>query len=233
MAVPTKTTAGLPLGVRAPGTKLTPELTGTIKILACGDSITAGTGSTDGGAWRTRLDTYLDRAGIARQWVGPTTAPPGFNHYGNSSWEIGTLNGTIGGILTTYTPDAVILLIGRNDMDDGTQAANAPTAYGTLLGTMWAAYPDTRVLACHITPEESATFWPRTQTFRAALPAVLQASSYYAAGRLIECYGAKGLSPLTRAHLGDGTHPNDLGYRMIADGMWPSFCNLIGRDATW
>lgn len=232
MARPTTTSLGLPLGTRAAGSPILPALTGTPKILAAGDSITFGSGSTDGGGWRTLLDARLADAGMTRQWVGPTVAA-GLAHYGNSGWTISQMNAGIGAVITTYDPDILILLIGRNNMDDATEAANAPTEYATLLATIYATKPTLRIVVGSITPEESSVFWPRTQTFRAALPAVWQASSAYADGLLIECDAGVDLAPLCRSHLGDGVHPNDIGYNLIADRWWPALVNAYGLNASW
>lgn len=224
---PTSTGLGLPLGTRS-GAPISPVLGGTPKILACGDSITAGTGSTDLGAWRTPLDAYMAAAGMARQWVGPTASPIGFAHHGVSSRKIPGLTADVAATMAAHTPDIVVVVIGRNNMEDATDAANAPSEYVTLLSTMYAQDPTCRVIACHITPEVNTTYWARTQTFRAALPAVLAASSYYADGLLIECRGGKSLTPLSTADLGDQVHPNDGGYLKIADDIWPAMRRAYG-----
>lgn len=233
MARPTTTSGGLPLGTRPAGSPILPLLSGTPKILCAGDSITIGTGSTDGSGYRITIADRLDDAGIAFEYVGPTDSPTGYPHYGNSGWNIAQLDAGIGAVIATYNPDVLILLIGRNNMDDATEATNAPTDYAALLATLYAAKPTLRIVACLITPEESATFQARTLTFRAALPAVLQASDAYGDGLLLQCDGGVWLQPLNRNHLGDGVHPNDTGYALLADAIWPTLQNALGRDAGW
>lgn len=233
MARPTATSLGLSLGTRPAGTPVGSPLGGTPKIMAAGDSIVLGSGSTDGGGWRKPLDVRLADAGIARSWVGPTTDANGLAHYGNSGWKIADLDADIATRIATYDPDILLLAIGRNNMPDGTDASNAPTHYASLLATIYTAKPALRIVCGHITPEEDATRWGRTQTFRAAIPAVWEASDAYSDGLLIYCGAGLDLAPLSRNHLGDGVHPTDAGYSMIADRWWPALVNAYGLAAAW
>lgn len=234
MARPTKTSLGLKLGTFLPSTPILPALTGTPKIWAAGDSTTAGTGSTDAGAYRTPLDAMMAAAGdMPRQWVGTNQSPTGFFHYGNSSWTIALLTAQIATQMSTHTPDIGLVQIGRNDMTTDPDAAAALGLYATMLAQFWTSRPTMRLICCHPTPDEDATIYARTVTFRAGLTAVLQASSHYAAGLLLECRGGKSLSPFTRAHIGDGVHPNDQGYVMEAADIFPVMRNAYGLPASF
>lgn len=55
--------------------------------------------------------------------------------------------------------------------------------------------------------------------------------SHYAAGRLLECRGGKCTAPYTRAY-SDGVHPNDTGYLMEAQEIFPVLRNAYGLDAS-
>lgn len=231
MARPTTTSNGWPLGTRPAGTAFSPLLTGTIKIMAVGDSITTDTYLS--GAHRLLLKNRLDDMGLTTSWVGPVSGAGGLNHFGVSSATIQDVNAAIGAHLVTYAPHIVLLLIGRNNMTSDVDATAAPAAYATMLATMYAAQPVCRVIVGLTTPDETVAISDRTVTFRAALPAVVAASSYNGDGLARLSYAFKGLQPYSRAHQSDGTHPNAAGYGLGCDGFFPDLVNVIGSAASW
>jgi lysophospholipase L1-like esterase len=232
MARPTKTSLGLTLGAYAPNTPILPALTGTPKIWCGGDSTTAGTFSSNLGSYRYPLGGLMDSAGdMPHEWVGSNVSPAGFWHYGNSSWTIAQLTAQIATQMATHVPDIIILQIGRNDMTADPDAAAAPGLLTTCLAQFWTSRPTARVIVCHPTSDETAAIFARTQAYRAAIPGIIQASSHYAAGRMLECRGGKCLAPYTRAY-SDGVHPNDGGYLMEAQEIFPVLRNAYGLAAS-
>jgi lysophospholipase L1-like esterase len=108
----------------------------TIKIMPLGDSITQGQ-NTSYGSYRKQLYSLLTARGVAVDFVGPlsdgTFADP--DHAGFTGEGINSIWGRVlAGILTTYTPDLILLLIGTNDVWHG--SGDIPLAlsiYNSLL----------------------------------------------------------------------------------------------------
>jgi lysophospholipase L1-like esterase len=95
----------------------------TIKIMPCGDSVTAGIGSTGNGSYRTDLYKHYTNAGLSIDFVGSQSSGPSSlpdkNHEGHSGWTIPQIVSNVNSWLNTYNPDVMLLMIGGNDTLQG------------------------------------------------------------------------------------------------------------------
>ena len=113
------------------------DISGGVRVMTVGDSITAGVGSTSGTAGYKRglYEKYLDY-GANVNFVGPSSLggsngfPEGSGHAGFSGWRIGQIEEQIDGWIQSYQPQVILMMIGTNDIlqdkPENNYAANAP-----------------------------------------------------------------------------------------------------------
>lgn len=214
-----------------------PVLTGTVRIMIAGDSIAAGTGinCADGSSFGDRWafgDWLAVNPGLSFVLVGSqaSTCHAPYNHHeGHGGMTIGQLADNIAGYLNATPADVLILRVGVNDAKaSGGYRSSAQMAadYTRLIVNARAQNPAIRILASEqVGPNGSlsAEFARASATikqFNALLPSIV---APYLDGVHI---GRNGL--LTTLDLGDGLHPDVVGYLMIAwitinqpDGIWP------------
>ena len=103
----------------------------TYRVLPLGDSITAGIGSTSGNGYRRLLYNSLTSGNYAITMVGAHNAGDPVNaNEGNPGWTIRMVDSSIieqNNEIATYTPDAVIIMLGTNDIEYSNDVANAPS----------------------------------------------------------------------------------------------------------
>jgi lysophospholipase L1-like esterase len=202
----------VPLGGPGSPPRLVPSPTGDAGVaMPLGDSITAGTGSSDGSGYRQVLQTCLAGAGHPTVLVGSQHSGTMLDNYheGHSGWTIAQLQAQAAGWLaapppTGHTPGWVLLDAGTNDALGGASSTQMLTAMGQLLDTVLAATSTTRVLVAQITPSTggSATAQQAELDFDTGLPALAAARSPRV--RVVD---------QTVTHLSpDGIHPDDTGY---------------------
>lgn len=128
----------------------------SIKIMPLGDSVTAGYNLFVGGYRKPLLDE-LAAVGIDAVFVGGQTAnnPTGrtdLNHEGHNGFTTTDLMGWVRtGIITTYNPDVVLLLIGVNDSfpANGIPFATSQANYSNILSNIFST-PGRRVVGMGI-----------------------------------------------------------------------------------
>jgi lysophospholipase L1-like esterase len=178
---------------------------GQVSIVPLGDSITWGSGSSDGNGYRKPLADLLSGAGVNWLLAGAQThgSMPDNNNEGWPGATISALDARVGPSMVApplYHPPAYVLLYaGRNDAASGRTAVQMTTDMTALVDQMLAAAPYVRILLAQITatglPAEQAT----DVAFDASLPAL--------AGPRVRIVDQTGL-----AIGGDGIHPDDAGY---------------------
>jgi lysophospholipase L1-like esterase len=192
------------LGVGGPARA---ESNGGVRIMPLGDSITDGYNVPGGyriGLWQR--NSTVDFVGSG--FNGPATLGD-HDHEGHSGWRIDQLDANITGWLRATNPRTVLLHIGTNDIGQNYDVANAPARLSTLLDHIRALEPTAEVFVAQIIPNGNATNEAATQTFNAALPAIV--ASKGSRTHLVDMHSA-----LTTADLADGVHPNAGGYEKMA-----------------
>ncbi|WP_307834482.1 cellulose binding domain-containing protein [Paractinoplanes lichenicola] len=206
-----------------------------VRVMPLGDSITAGPG-----CWRAKLWNRLQTAGYTNvDFVGTQSDGGGCNpgyaydsdhegHGGFSATGIAA-NNQLPPWLAAARPDVVLMHLGTNDMWGGyIPLADKLTAFTKLVGQMRAANPAVKVVVAQIIPISAAA----CSTCPADVRALNDAIPGWAAGL------STSQSPITVADLWtgydavadntDGIHPNDTGFRKMADAWFPAVARVLG-----
>ncbi|WP_410623625.1 ricin-type beta-trefoil lectin domain protein [Amycolatopsis sp. cmx-8-4] len=188
----------------------------TLRVLPLGDSITWGIGSSTGNSYRAFLSDQLRAEGHAVDMVGSgrngTMADP--DNEGHSGWRIDQIAGIADYTLARYRPNVVTLEIGTNDLGQQYQVPTAPDRLHALIDQITRDAPDATVLVGSLVVSTSSTEEPLRGPFNAAIPGIVQQEQ--AAGRHVRYVD---MSALNTADLSDALHPNDNGYRKMADAF--------------
>ena len=223
-------------GGAAGGTPYNPcPSTGACAILPLGDSITAGTGSSDGGGYRVELFKQAVANSQSITFVGtlasgPTTVsgkPFPRSHEGHSGFVIDTipqrqgLSSVTDAAIAKSIPHIVLLMIGTNDIAWQYDLANEPTRLGNLIDKIIADAPKALVVVAQIGPSNDDTRTALIKAYNDGIPAVVQAR--VAAGKHVAMVDM--FTPFVSnanyktALLSDEVHPNSAGY-VILGQVW-------------
>ena len=188
----------------------------TLRLMPLGDSITWGVGSPSGNSYRGFLGNKLTAEGHTVDFVGSgrngTMSDP--DNEGHSGWRIDQTAGIADSVLARYRPNVVTLEIGTNDLNGNYQIPTAPDRLRALIDRITRDAPDATVLVGTVIVSTSRTAEANRPAFNAKLPGIVQAQQ--AAGKHVRLVD---MSALTAADLADSLHPNDNGYRKMADAF--------------
>ncbi|MET7331220.1 cellulose binding domain-containing protein [Nonomuraea sp. NPDC005650] len=217
------------LGAALPAT----SAAAAVRIMPLGDSITAGPG-----CWRAMLWHQLQTAGYAGiDFVG--SDPDGGCNYGYSYDGDNEGHGgySATGIadqnqlppwLAAARPDIVLMHLGTNDMWGGFIPTSAVlAAYTKLVGQMRASNPNMKIVVAQIIPMNPSG----CTTCAASVTALDNAIPGWAAGLttaqspIVVVDQWTGFDPATDT--GDGVHPNDTGFRKMADRWFPPLARVL------
>ncbi|MFJ8141030.1 ricin-type beta-trefoil lectin domain protein [Streptomyces sp. NPDC096013] len=220
-------TAALAIGAATPAASATvtgaqPSAEGAaaapapLRLMPLGDSITWGVGSPSGNSYRGFLADQLSAEGHALDFVGSgrngTMSDP--DNEGHSGWRIDQIAGIADAVLAGYRPNVVTLEIGTNDLNGGYQVPTAPDRLRALIDQITRDAPDATVLVGTVIVSTSGTEEAVRPAFNAKLPGIVQAEQ--AAGKHVRLVD---MNALTTADLSDALHPNDNGFRKMADAF--------------
>ena len=199
---------------------------GALKIMPLGDSITDGYNIP--GGYRIKLETLLKAANVSYDFVGSgSNGPSGLtdkNHEGHSGYTNSDLGGVVlnGGVISTYNPDVVLLMIGTNDVNRNQSLSGAITDLGYLLDWIKNSSYTTTVLVANITPIFSNSFGSGTtanvNSYNSSVQSLV--NSRIANGDKLVFVNMN--TVLGQADLADGLHPNQGGYDKMADKWFSS-----------
>ncbi|WP_405059005.1 GDSL-type esterase/lipase family protein [Kribbella sp. NBC_01505] len=208
VAGPVAASAAVPL-VRAAPTK----------VMAIGDSITAGADAAQGG-YRTDLWQLLRADGRPVDFVGSmssgSAALADKDNEGHGGWTIAMIQENVVGWLTTYQPDVVTLMIGTNDMHEDATSGAAPGRLSALLDTIAQTSPNTQTFVSSIPPINDELKDAHVNAFNATIPAMVATKS--ATGKKVTFVDTNPAfsNPFDMA---DALHPN-YGSLSKAAGIW-------------
>ncbi|MDH6222547.1 SGNH/GDSL hydrolase family protein [Streptomyces pseudovenezuelae] len=187
-----------------------------LRLMPLGDSITWGVGSPSGNSYRGFLGNQLSAEGHALDFVGSgrngTMSDP--DNEGHSGWRIDQIAGIADAVLARYRPNVITLEIGTNDLNGNYQIPTAPDRLRALIDQITRDVPDATVLVGTVIVSTSGTEEANRPAFNAQLPGIVQAEQ--AAGKHVRLVD---MSALTSADLSDSLHPNDNGFRKMADAF--------------
>jgi lysophospholipase L1-like esterase len=208
---------------------------GVCKIMPLGDSITAGTGSTDLGGYRVEIFRRAVAAAqsitfVGRSVSGPTTVsgkPFPRSHEGHPGYLIDTgperpgILPLIDAAFAANMPNIVLLMIGTNDIPWMLDLANEPMRLGVLIDKIISVAPKALIVVAQIGPTSMDDRTALVQAYNAGIPAVVAQRA--AAGKhviMVDMFTAFTSNPNYKtALLFDEVHPNDAGH-VILGGVW-------------
>ncbi|MER5374300.1 ricin-type beta-trefoil lectin domain protein [Streptomyces sp. NPDC002553] len=203
-------------GTESPPSAVRAAAPTALRLMPLGNSITWGVGSSSGNGYRSFLRNQLAAEGHAPDFVGSgrngTMSDP--DNEGHSGWRIDQITGIADSVLARYRPNVVTLEIGTNDLNGNYQIPTAPDRLRALIDRITRAAPDATVLVGTVIISTSGTEEANRPAFNARIPGIVQAAQ--AAGKHVRLVD---MSALTRADLADALHPNDTGYRKMADAF--------------
>lgn len=187
-----------------------------LRVMPLGDSITWGLGSSTGNGYRGPLWDGLAADGHPLDFVGTgrngSMSDP--DNEGHSGYRIDQIAALADAALTRYRPNVVTLEIGTNDLNGNYQPSTAAARLKSLVDQITADVPDATVLLASLVVSTSSTEEQYRAAYNQAVPQIV--SDAQAAGKHVAYVD---MSALTTADLADNLHPNDAGYRKMADAF--------------
>jgi lysophospholipase L1-like esterase len=183
-----------------------------LRIMALGDSITYGVGSTDGSGYRARLDNRLVAVGFRVDFVGSRdSGPPGADddNEGHSGWTISRMARRVDRWLIAYRPDVVLLHIGTNDVRTDRYRAGAAKRLGVLLNRIRRDRPAAYIFVAQIAGSRQPALQRRIDAYNAGV------------ARMLAIRDDPLLHLVNQAAVrAPWLHPNDAGYAAMADNWF-------------
>ena len=217
--------------------------TGACAILPLGDSITLGTGSSDGGGYRVELFRQAVTHSQSITFVGTLTSGPTTvsgkpfprSHEGHSGFVIDTipqrqgLSSVTDAAIAKSIPHIVLLMIGTNDIAWKYDLGNEPTRLGNLIDKIISDAPKALVVVAQIGPSNDDARTALIKAYNDGIPAVVQAR--VAAGKHVSMVDM--FTPFVSnvnyktALLSDEVHPNDAGYVILGQTWYAAIQSLL------
>jgi acyl-CoA thioesterase-1 len=192
----------------APGT----PVAAPVRIVALGDSLTAGYGLDPEQAWPALVGERLRAAGLAVEVVnagvsGDTTA----GGRRRIDW------------LLRAPIDVLVLALGANDALRGLPIADTEANLRAIIAAVRAAHPQARVLlAGMLAPPNMGREYG--EAFAAVFPRVAAAE-----GCALLPFLLAGVAGAAELNLGDGIHPNAEGQQVIAQAVGDALARMLDK----
>lgn len=204
---------------------LSQEAGAQLKIMPLGDSITDGDKSSDLGGYRSRLFTKFKGSNHRTDFVGGMSGGTGFfdvQHEGHGGFNADEIRDNVPGYLSANPPQAVMLMIGANDIT-ASQSVNAiRDEISAILDRIKLFNPKTEIYLATVTRRKDAK-QPQVDQLNGLIRTLV--STKFGQGFDITLVD---IDNLTNTDLADIVHPNDAGYEKIADKFYNAF---IGKHA--
>jgi Cellulose binding domain/GDSL-like Lipase/Acylhydrolase family len=202
-----------------------------VRIMPLGDSITAGPGCWRAYLWdRLQKTGYTDIDFVGTQPGGGCSVPFDGDHEGHGGYAATGIadQNQLPPWLAAARPDIVLMHLGTNDMWGNFRPIDSViAAYSKLVDQMRANNPDMKILVAKIIPM-ACPECTHVVALNNAIPA-------WAAAKTTS------RSPITvvdqwtgfdtTTDTGDGVHPNDAGFRKMADRWYPAVTAALGRPS--
>jgi lysophospholipase L1-like esterase len=202
----------------------------TVSVLPMGDSITRGFGSNDEAGYRGPLYRRLASVGWNPNFVGSLSTGyfPQPNHEGHDGVTIRQLAGRFERQHRGPTGQVTLLMVGTNDIWQGTGAdsgTHAPENLNRLIETIFEKNYGTRLFVASIPRIWDGNTGEELQAVReynSAIPGIV--ATWASRGKAIHFVDV--YSKLQVSDLHDGVHPNDDGYRKIANAFFDAMVTV-------
>ncbi len=196
-----------------------PENETPLTIMPVGDSITEGYLESDKGGYRDDLHSLLTNKGYNVDFVGDRSRGDGNfdqDHAGVSSERIDQVSDRMDGLLDTYQPDIVLLMIGTNDILQDNNLEDAPNRLSNLIDQITNQSPDTQVFVSSIPPDKNAERQELVDQYNALIPDIVE--SKRAEGKNVIFVDTH--SSMNTEDLEDDVHPTPTGNNKIANSWY-------------
>ncbi|MFF7633882.1 SGNH/GDSL hydrolase family protein [Kitasatospora sp. NPDC008050] len=207
----------------APAPRDTPPV---LRVMPLGDSITVGVGSQSQAGYRLPLwQLITGQSRYAVEFVGSqrdgSFASPW--HEGHSGWMIDDIRDHVDGWLAAQHPDIVLLHIGINDLDRGTDKDHATDRLQALVEQIFTDRPGITVILQGLLPTTGGL---QTQVRRFNRQARTLESTERELGNQLSYVTPPAL---TADEWYDRLHPNDRGYDRMALAFFGTLDDEAGR----
>ena len=181
-----------------------------------GASITYGIHSSDGNGYRRPLAEHL--SGTNLRFIGSVQSGSMADNY-NEGHPGATIRDTANFARASlgYRPNVILLHVGTNDFDTVSPketTEDAPERLGGLIDDLIFACPDATILVAQLIHAADPLYEKRIQIFNNRVPDIV-AKRANAGHRVM----VADMRSITKQYLGDGIHPTDAGYKIMAD-IW-------------
>ncbi|KAI0799245.1 SGNH hydrolase [Xylaria sp. FL0064] len=188
-----------------------------LRLMPLGDSITRGYLSSDDNGYRQDLyndlfgDAYLVDM-VGSQQAGNMKDPDmdGFNGY-----KIDDIAGEARTDVPVYNPNVIVLNAGTNDCLQSYDIDNAGACLNNLIDQLFQMVPNVTIIFSTLTMNRDGPTNDRVQNVNVQIRNL--ASTLIGQGKRIVLAELDGSNGPQVGDLADGTHPNDTGYRKMAN----------------
>jgi lysophospholipase L1-like esterase len=197
-----------------------------LKVMAMGDQITSGAGSSDGSGYLAKFKD-LAAQGSSVELVGSQhSGPSALANEGFSGSTIAGVESVTDSALATYQPDVVLLHVGTVDMNNDIDPGDAASHLGDLIDLIFRTRPGVSLVVSTLVPSADEPTQAKIDAYNAAIPGVV--ATRQQAGKHVKLVS---MNAVTTANLADGMDPNDRGYQKMATSFYRGV--ITEADAGW
>ena len=202
-----------------------------VKVMALGDSLTVGVGSTRGGGYRAPFWERMRDAGIEVDMVGgKVDGPETFDnrHQGYEQMPLHDLSAGAFDKVRTFAPDYVLLLAGSDEVGTSHFSPHAFAAnLDVMLDRIFTAKRDVKVLISTLPPAK----FGKNQGAKRAVNELLRRTVKERSARGQAVYLVDAFAAIdAQREMADAAHPNDAGYERIGEAFADALLPLLGVD---
>jgi lysophospholipase L1-like esterase len=205
--------------------------TTAVKVMALGDSLTVGVGSTRGGGYRAPFWERMRDAGVEVDMVGgKIDGPETFDnrHQGYAQMPLHELSAGVFDKVRSFEPDYVLLLAGSDEVGTSHFSPHAFAAnLDVMIDRIFTARSGVKLLIGTLPPAR----YGKKQGAKRAVNELLRRSVRERAARgqavyLVDAFAA--MDP--QREMADASHPNDAGYERIGEAFAEVLLPLLGVE---
>ena len=207
------------------------ETAAPVKVMALGDSLTVGVGSTRGGGYRAPFWERMRDAGIEVDMVGgKIDGPETFDnrHQGYAQMPLHELSAGVFDKVRSFEPDYVLLLAGGDEVGASHFSPHAFAAnLDVMIDRIFTAKSEVKLLIGTLPPAK----YGRNQGAKRAVNELLRRTVRERAARGQAVYLADAFAAIDpQREMADASHPNDAGYERIGEAFAAVLLPLLGVE---
>lgn len=206
-----------------------PAAAAALRVMALGDSLTTGAGSSHAGGYRLTFWTRLQEEGLEVDMVGgKADGPETFDnrHQGYSPGTLHEISASVYDKVRDYAPDVVLVLAGTDEWrDDRFSPPSFAVNLGVLIDRILTARAGAQIFVATIPPPKfGRNEQEKRQLNKLIRREVRERGARGQAVHLVDVFDV--LDPVR--DMLDGNRPNDAGYEKIGDAFADAVLALQG-----